>query len=267
MKIHKTICTALVIFFIVLTSYNNKDTASEILHKTIDSIDTIKTVYYKQDMMRSNPRDSNDTIFRYREMYFKRLITDSIVGVKGHWYMYINDKENVIFEDIYDGNKLIRKNNRDSVASVYDLNKYPEFKRKHFWGHNTLYGMQYELKTILTNSEPYSIARLNDTVMDEINCFQIVIRLEDKISMPGFAAKLEDKKGNISKTYYFIDKTTFYPIRMKGESYSVDNPLQKMFIDQRYYDIKFNLEINEEEQFNISDESLAGYEEREMKPE
>ncbi len=93
-------------------------------------------------MSRTNPRDINDTIFRYREMYFKRLITDSIVGVKGRWKMYINDKENVIYEDIYDGNRLIRKNNGDSAARIYDLVKYPDSKKDHFWSHNTLYGMQ-----------------------------------------------------------------------------------------------------------------------------
>ena len=79
---------------IVLTSCNEKETALEILQKTMNTIDTIETIYYKQDMSRSNPRNINDSIFRYREMYFKRLITDSIVGVKGHWYMYVNDKEN-----------------------------------------------------------------------------------------------------------------------------------------------------------------------------
>ncbi|MCB0824469.1 MAG: hypothetical protein KDC09_17360, partial [Bacteroidales bacterium] len=70
-------------------------------------------------------------------MYFKRLPSDSIVGVQGHWYMYVNDRENVVFEDIYDGNRLIRKNNQDSIVSIYDLDKYSEFKRKHFWSHNT----------------------------------------------------------------------------------------------------------------------------------
>lgn len=45
--------------------------------------------------------------------------------------MYMDDKENVIFEDIYDGNKLIRKNNREGTARVYDLIKYSEFKRQH----------------------------------------------------------------------------------------------------------------------------------------
>ena len=246
---------------------NYDQSAREILQKTINTIDTINTIYYKQDMSRTNPQNANDTVQRFREMYFKRLLSDSIVGVKGHWYMYVNDKENVTFEDIYDGDRLIRKNNRDSIAKIYDLVKYPKFKRKPFWGHNTLYGMQYEFKYILKNLDSYSIVRLNDTIINEKNCFQIEVGLEDKISMPSFGARLEDRQGNVSKTLYCIDRETYYPIRMRGESYSKDNPGQSFFIDQRYYDIKFNLIIDENIQFNTTDKSIVGFEKREMKPE
>lgn len=85
--------------------------------------------------------------------------------------------------------------------------------------------------------------------------------------MPGFATILEDNEGSISRTIYFIDKQTNYPIRMKREFYSTDNPEQKMVIDQTYYDIKFNLKINEDEQFNTTNESIEGYKIIEMKPE
>jgi len=218
-------------------------------------------------MDRTNPGSIKDTISRYREMYFKRLISDSIVGVKGHWYMYIHNKENVIYEDIYDGKRLIRKNNEDSAARVYDLVKYPEFKKKHFWSHNTIYGMQYEFKYVLANLGSYSVKRLNDTIIDDRHCFQIVVVIEDMISMPGFAYKLEDMKGHMSRTIYFLDKETNYPLRVKAVSYSTDNSEHKIFIDQTYHDIKFNPDINEHEQFNTSDISIAGLKKREMKPE
>lgn len=251
----------------LLTSCNKTDTASEILQKTINTIDTIETIYYKQVMSRTNPQNIKDTITRFREMYFERLKTDSIVGVKGHWYMYIDDKENVIYEDIYDGNRLIRKNNRDSSALIYDLIKYPEFNEKHFWGHNTLYGMQYEFKYILAHTDSYAIERLNDTLIDHKNCFQIAVFLDDKMTMPGFATKLEADIGSRSKTIYFIDKKTYYPIRLIGESYSTENPEQIFFMDQKYYDIAFNLKIDAHIQFNTSIGSLAGFRTREMKPE
>jgi hypothetical protein len=76
-------------FFIITlisTSFTSVEDPSDIIQKTIDNIDTIETVYYKQDMVRTNPENANEIIYRYREMYFKRLIEDSIVGVKGHWY-------------------------------------------------------------------------------------------------------------------------------------------------------------------------------------
>jgi hypothetical protein len=255
------------IILIVLSSCYKKETALEIIQKTINSIDTIETIYYKQDMSRSNPRNSNDTIFRFREMFFKRLITDSIVGVKGNWYMYVNEKQNVIYEDIYDGNRLIRKNNPDSIARIYDLVKYPDFKKKHFWSHNTLYGMQYEFRYILVNSNSYLIENLNDTIIDGKNCYQIKVMLVNKTTMPGFETELEKSEGSISKTVYFIDKEILYPIKMKSESYSIDNPGLKMFIDQRYYDIKFNLSIDEQVQFNTSNESISGFEKIEMTQE
>ena len=266
MKNNRITFLGLSILLVVLTSCKKKETVSEILQKTINRIDTIETIYYKQDMSRSNPQNINDTIFRYREMYFKRLITDSIVGVKGHWYMYVNDKKNVIYEDIYDGNKLIRKNNKDSITRIYNLTKFPNFRKTHFWSHNTLYGMQYEFKYILDNMDSYSIERLNDTIIEGNNCFQIIIHLENKMTMPGFATKLEENEGHISKTLYFIDKETFYPIKIKGESYAIEDPNNKIFIDQRYYDIEFNLKINEDVQFNTSDESIKGFEKIEMIP-
>ncbi len=250
-----------------MTSCHKKDTALELLQKTINTIDTIETIYYKQDMARTNPQNMTDTIFRYREMYFKRLISDSIVGVKGHWNMYVNDKENIVYEDIYDGHRLLRKNNQDSIVRIYDLDKYPDFKRKHFWSHNTLYGMQFEFKHILNHTNSYTIERLNDTIIENINCYQVLVKLKDKMTMPGFATKLEDDEGSISKTTYFIDKKAIYPIKMKGEFYTADNPEQKVFMDQTYYDIKFNVGINENERFNTTNESIEGYEKIEMKPE
>ena len=85
--------------------------------------------------------------------------------------------------------------------------------------------------------------------------------------MPGFATELEDDEGSISETLYFIDKEMYYPRRIKGESYSIDKPEQKVFIEQRYYDIEFNLTIDEHDQFNTTNESIKGYKKVEMKPE
>lgn len=250
----------------ILTCCNRKETPTDILKKTINTIDTIETIYFKQDLYRSNPQNTAEEIYRYREMYFKRLTTDSIVGVKGHWYMFTENKGKLTFEDIYDGKRVIRINNRDKTVRVYDLQKYPAFKKKHFWGHNTLYLMQRRFSFVLENLDSYRVERLNDTIIDNKFCYQIRMLLENKMTMPGFKQKLEDQKGSVSETLYFIDKETYYPLRMRGINYSVANPKKKIFIDQRYYDIQYNLAIDEAIQFNTSNDGLEGYKIREVQP-
>lgn len=259
--------TYTIVLLALLSSCSREETAPEILINTINAIDTIETICYKQDMTRSNPRDPDDTIFSYREMYFQRLVTDSIVGVKGHWYMYDNTKREVIYEDIYDGCRLIRRNNKDSLARIYDLQEFPEFKSRHFWSHKTPYGMQFEFKYILGKPGPYTIDRLHDTIIDKRACYQVCIRLEDNFSMPGFAIRPEYSEGSISYTTYYVDMETYYPIGMKGVSYSVQNPGEKSFIEQRYYDINFNTWIDEQAMFDTSEESVTGFEILEIKPD
>ena len=77
--------------------------------------------------------------------------------------------------------------------------------------------------------------------------------------MPGFAIKLEESKGSFSKTVYFIDKQTYCPIRIYQENYSKDDPGQKFYLDQIYYDIQYNLKIDEAVQFDTWPESTSGY--------
>ena len=251
---------------LISASYQDIEKPTGIIQKTIDNIDTIVTIYFKQDMVRTNPGDAEDTIYRYREMYMKRLIQDSVVGVKGHWYMYVDDNINTIYEDIYDGEKLIRKNNRDSTIRIFDLVKYPEFKDRPFWGHNTPFSMQYMFRYILKNKEYYEIERLNDTIFQHTDCFQILIRLENKESMPGYAYKLQDKPGSVSMIKLFIDKENYYPLRMLMENYTKNNPEQIYFTDQTYYDLKFNIKLDAFREFNTSNEVFGRYKITEVKP-
>ena len=256
------------LFLLVLSgSCVKRESAQDILRKTADAIDGIERIYYKQDMARTNPQNISDTIYRFREMYFSRLPDDSLVGVKGHWYMYVDDTVHIIFEDIYDGNRLIRKNNRDSVTRLYDLVRYPAFRDRPFWGHNTPYGMQFEFRYMLDHADSYLFERLNDTLLHGKPCFQVLVRLEGLSSMPGFAARLEADPGSISEARYLIAKGTYYPLGMKGLSYSSDKPEEKIFIDQQYRDIQFNPKMDEGLLFNTSMDSLKGFEIIEMKPE
>ena len=243
-----------------------KETAVGILQKSIQAIDHIETIFYKQDMLRTNPRNITDTIFRYREMYFQRLPADSLVGVKGHWYMYIEDKRDAAYEDIYDGNRLLRINNRDSIVRIYDLDKYPAFEQKHFWSHNTPYSIQFEFRYILEHLDFYSIERLNDTIIDDKKCYQIHVELRDWETMPGFQTELKESLGNVRESKYFIEQIAYYPICFKSVSYSNDQSDQTYFIEQIYYDITFNLNLNSEGLFRTDTALLTGFEINEIIP-
>jgi len=84
--------------------------------------------------------------------------------------------------------------------------------------------------------------------------------------MPGFGMKLQDREGSISETLFTFDKQTCYPVRMKEVGYSIDSPEEKIFIDQRYYDLDFNLNIEDTVCFNTSTASLMGFEIIDMQP-
>lgn len=256
----------LLLAILVSGSCNTEYTVVDIVNKTISSIDTVETIYYKQEMSRTNPRTGIDTIHRYREMFFQRLKQDSIVGVKGHWYFYNEARSEIIYEDIYDGQRLIRKNNLDSSIRLYDLAKHPEFLEKPFWGHNTPFGIQFSLKYMLDHQDIYTMKRLNDTSISNTECFQLAFYLEDFTSMPSFASKLIESKGSISTTIFWVDKEAFYPLRMKGESYSSVNPDQKFFIDQIYYDIAINSGFANKDIFNTSIDCYQDFEINEITP-
>lgn len=251
----------------MLISCTRKDNPAELLRLAISAIDAIGTISYRQEMIRTNPANSKETIVRYREMYFKRMIEDSIVGVKGHWDFYDEDRNKIIYEDIYDGARLIRKNNRDSTATVFDLLNYPEFRESHFWSHNTPFSMQYLFRYIMENSGYYQLQRLNDTIVQDVYCFQVRIRLENKASaLPGFAYALEDSQGNVSTMIICMDALTHIPVRMRSWDFSVENPEEISFIDQTYYDVQVNIRLDEKALFNTSVDSLAGYRVMERKP-
>ena len=93
-----------------------------------------------------------------------------------------------------------------------------------------------------------------------------MIRLEDKESMPGYSYNLIDKEGSVSITEVFVDKKNYFPIRMRMENYTKDNPGQIFFTDQIYYDIKYNIKLNTKKLFDTSIDNLNGYSINEIKP-
>lgn len=252
------------IFCLPLFGQTNTDPVTTI-EQTISAINDIHTIVYRQQMTRSNPRNTSEIIEDTREMYLSRLPQDSIVGAKGHWYFLTSDETGLRYEDIYDGSRLIRKNNSTKAARIYDLDRYPEFRQQPFWSHQTPYTLQYMLQFVLDNRSAYTLTQLSDTLINNIACHQVHIRLEDRESMPGFMSELQDAPGNVSILTLFIDNNTNYPIQVNMDNFSKDQPQQRFFTHQRYFDLQFNVSI-EDKVFDTSDQSTAGYQLQEMKP-
>lgn len=215
-----------------------------IIQKTISSIDTISSISYNQHLVRTNPQNTDEIIERDRSFLYKKLPNDSITGAKAHIYYY--SEGITVFEDIYDGNFLIRKNNYDSTASFYDLIKYPEFKKSdRFWRKNTPYTVQALLDFTINNQDEYEIKLLNDTIIENTECFCVQTILEDKSTMPGFNNDFTENIGIVETSYFYINKNNYFPIKLRFELYDKDDPEKIYFTDHQFFDIIFNLEIND----------------------
>lgn len=216
-----------------------------IIEKTISSIDTITSISYNQHLVRTNPQNTDEVIERDRSFIYQELPGDSITGAKAHICYYSEGL--LVFEDIYDGNFLIRKNYFDSTARFYDLLKYPEIKKSNrFWKKNTPYTMQAMLDFILKNQSEYKIELLNDTIIDNTECFCVRTTLEDKTTIPGYNRNFTENPGYIGTSYFYINKQNYYPIKIRLELYEKDKPEKVFFTDHQFYNIIFNPDIKEE---------------------
>ncbi|MCK4661826.1 MAG: hypothetical protein KAT68_03090 [Bacteroidales bacterium] len=249
----------LIMFF---TSCNQNIDPINVVQKTISSIDTINTIYYQQTLIRGNTENTNNVIPKERAFYYERLKSDSIIGAKAHIYFY--DSNYVFHEDIYDGDRLIRKHNVDSSAVIFDLIKYPDLRKKPFWGKTTPYTMQYMLKYALENIEYYILKLENDTIINGVNCYYLRTILEKKALMPGFN-KITVDTNRVETMVLFIDKLNYYPQKMRLETYFFDSPDNIYFTDHHFYNIKFNPELNDS-LFITSDEVVKGFKINEIKP-
>ena len=252
------------LYFLILlsTSCNQNIDPISIIQKTISSIDTITTIYYQQTLIMGNTENAKNVGPKERAFYYERLNSDSIIGAKAHIYFY--DSNYVFHEDIYDGDRLIRKHNVDSSATIFDLIKYPVLRKKPFWGKTTPYTVQYMMKYALENKEHYIFELGNDTIINGVNCYCLKTILERKALMPGFN-KITVDTNRVEAMVLFVDKMNYYPQVMRLETYFLDNPDDIYFTDHHFYNIKFNPELNDS-LFITSDEIIKGYKIREIKP-
>lgn len=249
----------LMIFFL---SCKHDKSPVDIIQKTISSIDTVRTIFYQQTLFRGNTKDTNKAKPSERTFYYERLKPDSLIGAKAHIYFY--DSSYIYHEDIYDGNRLIRKHNEDSSARIFDLLKYPDLRKKPFWGKTTPYVIQYMLNYALKNKEYYLFEKEIDTIVNGEDCYCVKTILEKKALMPGFSKFIEDTN-RVETMILFISKRNFYPQRMVLETYFLDNPGDIYFTDHHFYNIKFNQQFDSL-LFFTSDEVVRGFNVEEMMP-
>jgi hypothetical protein len=247
---------------IIFSSCNRKIDPINIIQKTISSIDNVNSIYYQQTLIRGNTENDNNFSPRERIFYYERLKSDSIIGAKAHIYFY--DSNYVCHEDIYNGERLIRKHNIDSSATIFDLIKYPDLKKKPFWGKTTPYVIQYMLKYALENKEHYVFELGNDTIINGKSCYCLKTILEQKTLMPGFY-EFEVDTNRVETMVLFLNKLNFYPQAMRLEKYFSDNPDNIYFTYNRFYNIKLNPELNDS-LFITSDEIIKGFKIKEIKP-
>lgn len=247
---------------IIFTSCNQDTDPVNVVQKTINSIDTINAIYYQQTLTRGNTENAGNVSPKERTFYYERLKSDSIIGAKAHIYFY--DSNYVFHEDIYDGNRLIRKHNDDSSVAIFDLIKYPDLRKKPFWGKTTPYTIQYMLNYALENKEYYIFELGNDTIINSVNCHCLKTILEKKALRPGFYTFTVDTN-RVEIMILFIDILNYYPQSMRLETYFLDNPDNIYFTDHHFYNIKFNPKLNDS-LFITSDAVIKGFKINEMKP-
>ena len=257
--IFNNFCSLSLLLFV---SCNQGKDPIKIIQSTINSIDTINTIYYQQTQIRGNVENVENVAHKERTFYYERLKPDSIIGAKAHIYFF--DSTYVFLEDIYDGNKLIRKHNRDSSARVYDLLKYPDLRKKPFWGKTTPYVIQYMLNYAIENKEFYSFELESDTIINERDCYYLKTVLKKKALMPGFH-KLESDSNRVETMVLFVDKLSYFPQKIRMEVYFIDNPKKVYFTDNTFYNTKFNLELNDS-LFNTSEKVIKGFRIEKIKP-
>jgi outer membrane lipoprotein-sorting protein len=246
----------------MISSCNQKEKELLILQNTIASIDTIKTIYYSQKQLIGNTQDSAQVIEKYRQFYYKELPEDSIVGAKAHIYFY--DEDFVFLEDIYDGDCLIRKHNRDSAARIYDLLKYPELKKKPFWGKTSPYVIRYMLQYAIQHEDSYTFELGNDTLLGEIDCYCVKTVLNGKALMPGFY-QFQTDSNRVETMTLFIDKSNYYPQRVRLEVYFKDDKDKIYFTDNSFYNLEFNPVLSDS-LFNTNRAIVKGFRINEIKP-
>jgi hypothetical protein len=235
----------------------------EIASQTTRSIDTIGSITYRQSLVRGITSGFEEPIPSIRDFYYEQLAGDSVIGAKAHIYYYDSNFV-VIHEDIYDGNRLIRTLKKDTTALVFDLLKYPEFRKKTFWSKLTPYTIRYMLNYAMQHKDHYKIVLGNDTTISGVVCYSLRTILEGGALIPGMN-KMTLDTNRTETMYLFINKKNLYPQMVRMEIVFHSNPDKVYYSNHLFSNIRFNPILNDT-LFNTSDEVTKGYKITERKP-
>jgi len=223
-----------------------------IIQKTIQTIDKISSISYNLHLVKNNLQNIDTIIEKDMSCIYEKLPGDYISGAKSHIYYY--SKGVTVFEDIYDGNRLSRINYVENSNLFYDFIKNPELKKNNsFCKKNTPYTIQALLDFTLKNENDYKIEILNDTIIDNIACFCIKTSLQDKNTSTTFDKYFTKKPGSLEESFFYINKTNYYPQKIRVEISEKNQPEKILFADYRFYDIRFNINIDDASFFIVQD--------------
>ena len=257
--------TIIVLILVVLmASCGERHKAIRIMKKSIANLDTVETIYYKQLRSKNFVADPDFIRESSREYFIDRLRKDKLAGAKVHILYKVKDV--VVNQDIYDGNKLIRKNNNYNYAAVYDFKKYPELKENNnYWNIYTPENTKRVLKALIKNKGEIDISMIQlDTAYT--NDFTAIRFVMDNLTVkPGTEKIIQDYPGYISTIDIYFDKKNYFPSKIRTEWFHKSDTAKVLFSDEFNYGMKFNYMIVDS-MFHTRSYVLQGYEFGEMKP-
>ncbi len=248
----------------LMFSCGERREAISIMKKSIRNLDTVESVYYKQLHSRNFVADPDYITESSREYYIDRLPKDALAGAKVHIFYKLNDI--VANQDIYDGYKLIRKNNNYNYAAVYDYKKYPELREDNdYWNKYTPENIRRVLKAIIKNRNEIDIEmiKLDTAYVEDFTALRFL--LDNLTIKPGAKEVIQAYPGYISTFDIYFDNKNYFPRKIRIEWFHKSDTAKVLFYDEFNYGMKFNYMIVDS-MFHTRSYVLQGYEVGEMKP-
>ncbi len=194
----------ILLIFTVVSFFSNKND-NEILNKTITNLNLLKAIEYNlviSDYIKEQNTNKIDSTY----CYFDFSSIDTLIGTK-YQFKYLNNDENV-----FNGKqKFIIDNEKEMV--LYD-NKPT---KRGVIGATSLNPSIFTLKKVLPKlitDATTLITRTNDSLINNVECYQFKIVMSGKYIDLGGAFKKSNNENIESLDYHlFISKKTYLPVQ------------------------------------------------------